>query len=383
MHIALFTDGIFPYVIGGMQKHSYYLAKYFAKNKVDVDLYHFNQSKFDIEKLEFFLPEEKKYIHSIVVDFPKQDIFPSHYLRASYKYSERIFEQSKKNPSVDFIYAKGFSGWKLLEEKKKGMKLPPVGVNFHGLEMFQLSPSIKSKIANSILLKSPTLFNLKNADYIFSYGGKITETIKKIGIKSEKIIEIPAGIEPNWLVTDINSKIGIRKFIFIGRYERRKGIEELNAVINALIPGHSFEFHFIGPIPGNRKIISEKIKYWGSISDEEKIKSILQQCDILVCPSYSEGMPNVILEAMASGLSVIATNVGAVSLMVSEKNGWLLNEPSPKLLSAAIQEAIVCSDKTLLAKKKISVNKIKDNFLWDNIIHLLIEKIEIIIRKSQ
>ena len=37
MQIALITDGIAPYVLGGMQKHSFYLAKYFAKNKIKKD----------------------------------------------------------------------------------------------------------------------------------------------------------------------------------------------------------------------------------------------------------------------------------------------------------------------------------------------------------
>ena len=42
MRVALITDGIYPYVIGGMQKHSFYIAKYLAKNRVYVDLFHFN-----------------------------------------------------------------------------------------------------------------------------------------------------------------------------------------------------------------------------------------------------------------------------------------------------------------------------------------------------
>ena len=41
MKIALLSDGIYPYVVGGMQKHSYFLAKYLARNKINVDLYHF------------------------------------------------------------------------------------------------------------------------------------------------------------------------------------------------------------------------------------------------------------------------------------------------------------------------------------------------------
>ena len=46
---------------------------------------------------------------------------------------------------------------------------------------------------------------------------------------------------------------------------------------------------------------------------------ILDSADTLVLPSISEGMPNVILEAMSRGLSIIATDVGANSLMVSDQ----------------------------------------------------------------
>ncbi|MFO0434814.1 MAG: hypothetical protein ACK5ZT_06175, partial [Sphingobacteriaceae bacterium] len=67
MKIALITDGIWPYVMGGMQKHSFYLCKYLAKNKINVDLIHFNQSNLDITKLEYFTEEEKK-IHQFHSD---------------------------------------------------------------------------------------------------------------------------------------------------------------------------------------------------------------------------------------------------------------------------------------------------------------------------
>ncbi|WP_081782592.1 hypothetical protein [Marinilabilia salmonicolor] len=40
MRIALLTDGIYPHIMGGMQKHSYYLAKYLARAGVKVDVYH-------------------------------------------------------------------------------------------------------------------------------------------------------------------------------------------------------------------------------------------------------------------------------------------------------------------------------------------------------
>ena len=121
MRIALITDGIWPYVLGGMQKHSYYLCKYLAQQNVYVDLYHFNQSNYDISKLEFFTDEERIYINSIIIDFPKSLPFPGHYIYNSYKHSKLIFEAIKdKLPIYDFIYTKGFTGWFLINQKSNG-----------------------------------------------------------------------------------------------------------------------------------------------------------------------------------------------------------------------------------------------------------------------
>ena len=62
MRVALVTDGIFPYVMGGMQKHSYYLCKYLVRMGVKVDLYHTNLNSYDIHELELFSEEEKQHI---------------------------------------------------------------------------------------------------------------------------------------------------------------------------------------------------------------------------------------------------------------------------------------------------------------------------------
>src|SRR5688572_7118486 len=118
--VALITDGIWPYVLGGMQKHSYYLCKYLAKQKIEVDLFHFNQSNYDISLQEFFSEEERKYIRSHVVEFPRSLPFPGHYLYNSYRYSKRIYHLLKEHvSSYDYIYTKGFSGWCIINAKQK------------------------------------------------------------------------------------------------------------------------------------------------------------------------------------------------------------------------------------------------------------------------
>ena len=373
--IALLTDGIFPYVVGGMQRHSFYLAKYFAKNKIEVDLYHTNQSEADIHKLELFSEEEKRYINSFIVDFPDFGKIPGHYIRESYEYSRRIFELFRKKSTVDFVYVKGFSGWKLIEEKNKKYKCAPIGVNFHGYEMFQKAASVKSKMEHLLLLRSPVKFNVNNADYVFSYGGKITEIIRKMGVAENQILEIPAGIESSWLLESPSFPNVVRKFLFVGRYERRKGIEELNAALGSMIDRYNFEFHFIGNIPPDKRIVSEKVLYHDMVSGTAQLKQLVDQCDVLVCPSYSEGMPNVILESMSRGLAVIASDVGAVNLLVNELTGWLLTDCSPANISKAFQSVLSESDDKLFMRKQEALNHVKKLFLWENLISDLIGKL--------
>ena len=195
--IALITDGVWPYVMGGMQKHSYYLCKYFAKNKIHVDLFHFNQSELEIEKLEVFTEEEKEYIHSTVVEFPNVAKGFGHYIINSYRYSLNVFELIKdKLTDYDFIYTKGFTGWHIIREKKRSnLNCPTIGVKFHGYEMFQRAPDLKSKLSQILLLRKPVKEISLGADIVFSYGGKITDIIKSLGVPSAKIIELPSGVE--------------------------------------------------------------------------------------------------------------------------------------------------------------------------------------------
>jgi len=373
--IALLTDGITPYVIGGMQKHSYYLVKYFALNDIQVDLYHFNQSEYDISKLEMFTELERKNINSIVLNFPLSGKLPGHYIRESYTYSQKISELLKENPSVDFIYAKGFTAWCLIEKKMKGEKFPPIGVNFHGYEMFQKQFGLKARLSSS-LFKNPVKFITLNADFVFSYGGKITQLIKNLGVPEKRIVEAPTGIDSSWTKTEFPKTEKKRKFIFVGRYEKRKGVQILNSAIKKLQKEFDFSFEFIGPVPESMQIKSPKVKYHGLVTNTDIIKQILSSNDVLVCPSFAEGMPNVIMEAMACGLAVIATDVGAVSRMVDESNGWLVKKPDEKSIFQAMKSAVISTPSDIDSKKVKSLSKVEKKFRWDKLIKGLITKID-------
>jgi glycosyltransferase involved in cell wall biosynthesis len=380
MRIALITDGVWPYVLGGMQKHSYYLCKYLAQKKIEVDLFHFNRSQYDISKLEVFTEEEKKFIHSYIVDFPQSARFPGHYLYNSFRHSRLIFQAIEaKLETYDFIYTKGLTGWDLINRKwKKEISCAAVGVKFHGYEMFQKPPDFKIRLQQVFLLRRPVRTISRKADVVFSYGGKITELIKSLGVSASQIIELPSGVEASTLANEIKPVSGKLKFLFLGRYERRKGIEEFNQAILAfsrLADQPQVEFHFIGPIPQEKHLQLESVIYHGEIRDKEVLRKLTSTADVLVCPSWSEGMPNVILEAMANGLAVIATDVGATNVLVSEKNGWLLQSPDPEQIEAAIVSAAKLPVQELLDKKQHSLDLMRERFTWERLIERFCQEV--------
>ncbi|MFM6984746.1 MAG: glycosyltransferase family 4 protein [Chitinophagaceae bacterium] len=383
MHIAIVCDGVHPYVMGGMQRHTYYLVKYLSRMGIKITLVHFNMSKLDIHKLEVFTEQERAFIENIVLDFPKGDKLPGHYVRASYKYSCMVFELLKDRMSeFDFIYSKGFSAWKIIREKQKNPSaFPPVGVKFHGYEMFQKQADVKS-LLKSLLLRRPVRWISLNADYVFSYGSKITEIIKSLGVRPASIIEIPAGIEKEWMresEIQVNFK---RRFVYLGRYERRKGIEELNKAIQQLSDlSLPFEFHFIGPFTDDQKLRTPGVFYHGAITDNDTIRNILDQSDFLVCPSWSEGMPNVILEGMARACAIIATDVGATSIMLSNDNGLTVKTGSIDDLVIQIKKAIVMSEAEILSLKLSSLLKVKEKFVYERILNKFVDSIQTIIKK--
>jgi glycosyltransferase involved in cell wall biosynthesis len=207
----------------------------------------------------------------------------------------------------------------------------PIAVNFHGVEMFQPPANWKERF-KSYLLKGATKWNLMQADFCISYGGEITQIHEKIGIERKRIIEIPSGIDREW-IAESKQQQDVPTFLFIGRYERRKGIEELTEVIKK---DKSLQFHFIGNIPHTKRIKRDNVIYWGEIKDKEELKKRIDACDVIVAPSFSEGMPNVLLEAMGRGLVPIATRVGAVPVLISQEEGFLIGPGNTNELSESL-----------------------------------------------
>ena len=361
MKIALLTEGIFPYVIGGMQRHSTLMAKYLARRRVRITVYHFIEANREVQIDDIFSADELENISLVEIPYIKKKYFPGHYFAELLEYSKTLFEQLDQN-QFDFIYVQGYAG---LYPFKKNLFRKPTGINFHGAEFFQKAASFKHKLSN-IPLRFFANYCFKNADVIFSLGGKLNELYKSNGF-SEKLKEMPIGIEGSIISPDINISNSPFTFLFVGRYEERKGIDQLNEAISKICrKGVEFNMEFVGPIPQNKRALQDNVLYHGQVVDASKLNNIYKRADFLILPSTSEGMPTVILEAMARGCAIIATNVGAVANMVDQSNGYLIDDNFPTTLVSAMERAIGEEPTFINTLKEASLSKVK-KYTWEKV----------------
>ena len=123
-----------------------------------------------------------------------------------------------------------------------------------------------------------------------------------------------------------------------------------------------------GPLQGQLEdlIIEQRIgrQVWMT-GDRDDVPRLLRQFNLFVLPSLGEGISNTILEAMATGLPVIATNVGGNPELVQEGvNGCLVEKADPEQL-AATMERLLNQPKRLKAMGEASLQRVRKEFHWD------------------
>jgi glycosyltransferase involved in cell wall biosynthesis len=168
-----------------------------------------------------------------------------------------------------------------------------------------------------------------NADRFVCVSQSVAEFCRHRGFASEKLLVIPNGVDvTRWQAShkpDVNP-LGIaerrRGILFVGRLDKQKGLDrffcELPGIFQAL-PEHDFILVGDGPqraaLQGlaDRLGLTSRVHLLGWQAD---VTPFIASADILVLPSRWEGMPNVVLEAMAAGKPVVATQAeGTVELL--------------------------------------------------------------------
>ncbi len=179
----------------------------------------------------------------------------------------------------------------------------------------------------------------------------VSDKLKKnfIEFSSTKKVVIPTGIDLEAFrkVYDENiRKNSIRRIGFLGRMSKEKGIYNLaEALVKIARQKKDIEFVFSGDgselenlkkkIPTD---IRKRFKFTGVVKD---VREFFSGTDLFILPSFTEGFPLTVLEAMASGTIAVVSDVGGVSEIIeNEQNGFLLTDNQPETIYNSISEIL-------------------------------------------
>lgn len=143
-----------------------------------------------------------------------------------------------------------------------------------------------------------------------------------------------------------------KKVLFLGEIGRRKGCFDIPAIaekVIEVIPNAKFilcgagtetDMQAIQSALRDRKI-DQNVEFPGWVRDAKKDK-VLRDADVFLLPSYNEGMPMSILDAMGYGLPIVSTNVGGIPKIVHDgENGACCQAGNIKRLSSGINELLL------------------------------------------
>jgi len=193
-------------------------------------------------------------------------------------------------------------------------------------------------------------FCLNYSDYILPVSHAVKDMISSISAQN-RIRVIPNGVDlrkfkltnedVKWIEQKKSEFNGKKILLFVGWIIERKGIKELLEAFKRisisrddlllLLVGGSNEVGEVGMEDYlnnyiNTNVLYDKIKLVGPVKHEE-VKLWINLCDIFVLPSYSEGLPVAMLEAMGCGKPVIVSEVGGVGEVVRDRQNGLLIKP--------------------------------------------------------
>lgn len=175
-------------------------------------------------------------------------------------------------------------------------------------------------------------------------------SVSRGGLPVSKICVIPNGVDaarftqaPPADLAQFGIPAQSRTLLFVGRFDPQKGPFVLLAATKDLLPRHD-DLHLLlvgdGPLGEKMRAwvakenLQSRIHFAGRRND---VPTLFRAADLFVLPSLWEGLPNVVLEAMAAGIPIVASRVEGVSDLLDDNRTGLIVPPNS---SADLAEAI-------------------------------------------
>lgn len=373
MRICIFSTTFLPQ-IGGAEQAMHYIAKYLTElgNQVTV-----------------LAPYHKEMKKEIDVNYAihRYRLFPRMLFLDLTLIIQLMLEKIRTKFDIlhaHLAYPPGYCGVRF-----KDIFNVPVIITLCGADI-QKIPEINYGIRLNPQIDMKIRRTLSMADAITVKSHSMRKDVFELGVEEEKVFVVTNGIDLNEFQ---NGKkfLHNKHYIFaMGRFVYKKGFDLLIKAfsqvakntdnVDLLIAGDGPEAKNYQTMIEGLKLDS-KIKLVGFKMGEEKVK-LLRGCEFFVCPSRIEGLPNVILEAMATGKAIVGTNVDGISDLVENgKNGLLVNPEDIDSLAEGIKRLL--NDNSLREGLSKNAREMSREYDWKIISSRYVELYEKVLKNEQ
>ncbi len=362
LKVTICTDGVFPYAMGGMQRHSRLLAEHLARTgEVELTVIH----PHDVQVFDPALGIKEVR----VADIDKSKF----YLRELWRYSERVGEKLVEL-EPDVILSQGFCVWKRIDRFTGRLITHP-----HGLEMFQMLTRRERLLGWPF--RASLRYILRHSKACVSLGGKLTDILlQQVKGSTCEVVVLPNAVDvpprdsfiPTEPTSAASSDVGKSplRLLFVGRFAFNKGLDLLMAVAQRLVKDGRkdlvvFELAGDGPLLAQYQEQGwpSNVKLLGRV-DDAQLEKLYAACDALILPTRFEGMPTVVLEAMARAKPIIVSDVGASAELVNMHNGYLLPPGDADQLYKAVVAFCGRSYEVRAKMGAYSYDRVSERFSW-------------------
>jgi len=295
------------------------------------------------------LPAGRRVMHDgLTVEHPRY-YFPPRVLRGWYGHCFRssirkAFERAVAEFRPDVVHARFAypDGWAAV---RLGREFDvPVVVQVHGSDVRLLDryPARRRRTEEA----------LRAADGVIAVSQDLADTVVRLGVDPERVVLVYDGTDP--ALFHPGSKAGARarlgldrdatRLLFIGNFYPVKAADVLLHACRRLRErGLAFELDLVGQGPQGEALrslvrrlgLAGVVGFRGSMPQDE-LADWYRSADVFILPSHSEGVPNVLLEAMACHTPYVATRVGGIPEIHVPDVGRLVPANDPAAMADAI-----------------------------------------------
>ncbi|MFT4804097.1 MAG: glycosyltransferase involved in cell wall biosynthesis [Psychroserpens sp.] len=258
----------------------------------------------------------------------------------------KAFYSTQKIPDVFFsawVYPDAFATMLLAKKHKKPLVVSVLGSDINVLAQ----QSDKKRKLQQVL---------NYASAIFSPSRALADCVVALGVDTAKVHVVHCGIDAQLFfpsdrkicAQQLDIPADKKRIVYIGNFKVAKGIIDYLEAVHKLSKKHTdFEAVIIGKGEDEQLVrntiakldIAPFVRLVGEVN-HDKLNIWLNSSDCLCLPSYAEGLPNVVLEALATNTNVVATNVGGIPEAVKNSDRCLMNPGDIDGLTDRLESAL-------------------------------------------